>query len=411
MSDPASPVSDPAAPPGPASRPPAPAADAHAALNDPAHDPTRGGVFVTPGGQIVFALILWILSGATAAGALLLLRSFDFASDELAIIARYAAFGVSTILILLSVVFLLVGSIRWALFGARAPRHARLLGVDLRRDLELVHERLLLSETAKKVAYRREDVGLLHKTIRQDIADRDYNAAMVLVEALGGTYGQLKEAESFREEIRAARAAEQERAVEAGVLEMDRLLTRHDFAGARREAARLTRLYPDAPSVDGLGEWVDRAKAQHKRDLEEQFLHAKGRGEIDKAVELMHRLDKLLTPTEAEPFREAAREVFAKKRDNLGLQFKLAVHDKEWTTAVGVGEEIMREFPNSRMADEVRERIGLLRANAAQSGAMPPRPVSPPPPADAALAPSPPAPDSPPASSVPASAAASEPPA
>ena len=57
--------------------------------------------------------------------------------------------------------------------------------------------------------------------------------------------------------------------------------------------------------------------------------------------------------------------MIGKQRDNLGVQFKLAIHDKEWTEAVRVGEGIIKEFPNSRMADEVRELLDLLRERAA----------------------------------------------
>ncbi len=325
----------------------------------------HGGVLGTPRGQIALALFFWILAGATAAAAVIVLRQTEFIDDNQRIVSHYAAYGVSTLFILLSIVMLLIGAIRWALLGPTAPAGIHLGISEMRRDLAQISDRLLLSETAKKVAYRREDVDLLHRTIRQDIAEHDFNAAMVLVENLGSFYGQLPEAEAFRDEIRKLRAADQEAKVEAGILEMDRILSRQDFAGARREANRLIRLYPDANGVEGLNEWVDRAKAQYKADLQTEFLEAKDRGEIDKAVNLMTRLDKLLTPAEAEPFHEAAREVFAKKRDNLGLQFKLAVHDKEWKAAVVAGEEIMGKFPNSRMADEVRELIGVLRNNAA----------------------------------------------
>ena len=352
--------------------PAAASTDSGASAPPPATPEPRGGFFGTPRGQVALALFFWILAGATAAGVLLLLRQTEFETPTQAILARYAGFGVSTFFILLSIVMLLVGSVRWALLGPKALAGEYLGIAEMRRDLSLVNERLLLSETAKKVAFRREDVTLLHRTIRQDIAEHDYNAAMVLVEALGSFYGQLPEAEAFRGEIRKLRAADQEAEVEKGVLEMDRILSRHDFASARREAERLIRLHPDAHGTDGLHEWVDRAKAQYKIDLEAEFMAAKDRGEVDKALDLMTRLDKMLTPAEAEPFREAAREVFAKKRDNMGLQFKLAIQDKEWMTAVSVGEEIMGKFPNSRMAEEVREMIGQLRDNAA--GKTPPPP-------------------------------------
>ena len=65
--------------------------------------------------------------------------------------------------------------------------------------------------------------------------------------------------------------------------------------------------------------------------------------------------------------------MIGKKRENLGVQFKIAVHDKEWLRSVTVGEQIIREFPNTRMADEVRSMLDLLRERAAGQRAAQPR--------------------------------------
>ncbi|MEM8783700.1 MAG: hypothetical protein AAGE65_12715, partial [Planctomycetota bacterium] len=85
----------------------------------------------------------------------------------------------------------------------------------------------------------------------------------------------------------------------------------------------------------------------------------------DGAMKLLKELDKYLQPGEAKQFEEVARGVIGKQRDNLGVQFKLAVHDKEWLNSVRIGEQIIREFPNTRMADEVRGMLDLLRERAA----------------------------------------------
>ena len=51
-------------------------------------------------------------------------------------------------------------------------------------------------------------------------------------------------------------------------------------------------------------------------------------------------------------------------RENLGVQFKLAVNDRRWAEAAGIGDVIIDEFPNTKMADEVRSMIDLLRTRA-----------------------------------------------
>ena len=86
--------------------------------------------------------------------------------------------------------------------------------------------------------------------------------------------------------------------------------------------------------------------------------------------QLLKELDKYLSETEAAPYTEVARGVIGKKKENLGVQFKLAVHDHDWIGAVRVGEQIIREFPNTRMADEVRSMIDLLRNRASEQRAV-----------------------------------------
>jgi len=56
--------------------------------------------------------------------------------------------------------------------------------------------------------------------------------------------------------------------------------------------------------------------------------------------------------------------VFRKKLQQLGVQFALHVHDKSWTEALRIGRQITDEFPNTRMAAEVRERLPILEEKA-----------------------------------------------
>ena len=104
---------------------------------------------------------------------------------------------------------------------------------------------------------------------------------------------------------------------------------------------------PESSGKKGKG------KASHKRE------------EIPTPAELLRELDGYLTPTEAGPLQEVARGVIGKMRDNLGARFKLAVSDHRWDDAVAVGGQIMADFPNTRMAQEVRDILPTLRDKAA----------------------------------------------
>ncbi|MEX2214039.1 MAG: hypothetical protein WD768_07925 [Phycisphaeraceae bacterium] len=223
---------------------------------------------------------------------------------------------------------------------------------------------LMLSDTAKRIIYRERDRQALRRAIREDIDKRDYEGALTMVAMMSQVYGHRIEAEQFRSEIEVARAVEQEKKIDEAIRNVDQMIARHDFEAAIIEAGKVERVYAESERVDNLRKHVREAKDRYKHELERKFLEAAGRDDIEVAMELMKELDKYLNEGEAAPFLETARGVIGKKRQNLGVQFKLAVHDRDWTAAVRVGEQIIREFPNSKMAGEVRAVVDELRARA-----------------------------------------------
>ena len=56
--------------------------------------------------------------------------------------------------------------------------------------------------------------------------------------------------------------------------------------------------------------------------------------------------------------------MFRAKLHQLGVQFAIRVTEENWPEAITVGETIIAEFPNTRMAQEVREKVDMLRARA-----------------------------------------------
>ncbi len=85
--------------------------------------------------------------------------------------------------------------------------------------------------------------------------------------------------------------------------------------------------------------------------------------ETDRSLEILRELDMYLTPNEALALQEAAKDVFRTKLHNLGVQFTLAVSDKRWSSALEIGQQIMKDFPNSRMSVEIRDKLHVLQQN------------------------------------------------
>jgi len=255
--------------------------------------------------------------------------------------------------------FLLVAGSRKRPDASAEPR-------DLAKAVERLVEHSSLSDEARRVIYRRHDRDLLRQAIQEDIAAEDWDAAMVLVKELAERFGYRSDAEEFRARIEQARFDTVQRKVTEAIAHLDDLIVSRRWDQASTEAARIGRLYPDSPRVEGLRHRVEQARMLYKSDLERRFLLAAGENRIDSAMELLRELDAYLTEDEAEPFREVARGVIGKARDNLGAQFKLAVQDRRWDRASQIGDQIIDQFPNSRMAQEVRGMLDSIRARLRQ---------------------------------------------
>jgi hypothetical protein len=239
----------------------------------------------------------------------------------------------------------------------------------LAREVAQLSEQAALSDDARRVLNRRRERQLLRDAIIQDIEAEDWDAAMVLVKELAERFGYRADAEEFRQQIEHARFETVQRRVDEAIAHLDALIVQRHWDQGLVEAARIGRLYPDTPRVDGLRHRVEQARHAYKVDLERRFLHAAQEERIDEAMDLLRELDAYLTEAEAGPFREVARGVIGKARENLGVQFKLALQDRRWNDAAGVGERIIEQFPNSRMAQEVRGMLESIKARSVGVGA------------------------------------------
>jgi tetratricopeptide (TPR) repeat protein len=264
---------------------------------------------------------------------------------------------------------LTMGPAALTLAAAFSDRRQRLLTdrvEELTRNVKMLADQASLSNDARRVLNRRAERDLLRLAIEEDIESRNWDAAMVLVKELAENFGYRTDAEEFRQKIERAREQTLERDVADSITYLDSLIINRRWDSALADAARIQRLYPDSPRVEGIKTRVEQARASYKAELEGKFQAAAAEGRADEALSVLRELDFYLTPQEAEPLREAARGVIGKARDRLGEQFKQAVQDKRWAEAVRIGERIMAEFPNTRMASEVRDVIDGIRIRASE---------------------------------------------
>jgi hypothetical protein len=248
--------------------------------------------------------------------------------------------------------------------GIFAPVNERLQHLSVL--LNQVSEQQLISERAKAIAFRESERDALRRAIREEMAKRDWDAALSLVNDIEAAFGYKAEADRFREEINASREAEVRRHVSEAIAVIDGQCQMEQWTAALREAERVMAAFPWDPQAQNLPAEIESRRQAHKKQLLDSWHDAVNRHDVDGSIEILKKLDLYLTPAEAESMQETARQVFKDKLLLLGQQFTLAVRDHRWHEAIQLGETIAREFPNSRMAEEVREKMGLLRERASE---------------------------------------------
>ncbi|MBL8877510.1 MAG: hypothetical protein JNG88_00195 [Phycisphaerales bacterium] len=231
--------------------------------------------------------------------------------------------------------------------------------------LRTIAESISLSDWAKRVVHREKDFEFLRDTIHSAAIRQDWEAAEHLIKDMEEQLGYHEEAARLRDEVTQARHATTEDRVTAALSRFEKLCVAHKWDQARREADRLRALFPGDPRIASLGFDIESRRQQVKRDLLGQYEDAIQVNDVDKAHDLLFELDHYLTPQEAAQLKDSARAVFKGKLEQMRVEFSLAVSDKRFETAIDVGEDLIREFPNTRYAREIRDMMPLLRQRAA----------------------------------------------
>jgi hypothetical protein len=232
--------------------------------------------------------------------------------------------------------------------------------------LNQVSEQQLISERAKAIAFRESEREALRRAIREEIGRKDWEAALTLAGEIETVFGYKLEADRLRQEIAAGREAEVRRQVAEGAAAIERYCKAEQWIPAAREAERLKSVFPEDAQSQRLPQDVESRRQGVKKELLANWEAAVTRHDVDGSIEILKRLDLYLSPQEAGPVAERARQVFKDKLLLLGQQFAMAVKEHGWAEAIRLGETIMSEFPNTRMAQEVREKMELLRQRAVE---------------------------------------------
>jgi hypothetical protein len=223
-----------------------------------------------------------------------------------------------------------------------------------------------LSERAKAIAFRDADRQALREAVFDKLQQQDFNTTYGIIDEIAHSTGYQELAEQLRAQADRYRDATDTERVNQVISHIEKLLDDHQWAKASAQIERLIVAAPKAEKAKAMRQKLFDRKDERKKILLNAWDDAVKRQATDRSLEILRELDLYLTPNEGLALQEAARDVFKTKLHNLGVQFSLAVSGNLWEKAVNIGQQIVRNFPNSKMAEEIREKMEILKQKVKQ---------------------------------------------
>jgi uncharacterized membrane protein YfbV (UPF0208 family) len=230
-------------------------------------------------------------------------------------------------------------------------------------ELTHINHSTRVSETAKAIAFRDEDRQSLREAVFDKLQQQDFVAANQLIDEIAQRPEYKDLAEQLRAQARRYHDATDQERMNQVIAHIERLLDTCQWAKASTQIEGLIKAHPDNERAKAMRQVLLDKKQQRKRILLAAWDDAVKAQETDRSLEILKELDFYLTPNEGSALQEAARDVFRTKLHNLGVQFAIAVTEKQWGGALDVGRQIIKDFPNSKMSEEIRGKLDVLTQN------------------------------------------------
>ena len=230
-------------------------------------------------------------------------------------------------------------------------------------ELTQINHITRVSEMAKSIVFRDADQQSLREAVFDRLQAKDFDGANEIIEQIARRPEYKELAEQLRAQAGHYHDATDHERFEQVAAHIEKLLDDHHWARASAQIEGLIKTYPESERARALRQDLLDRKQQRKRVLLATWDDAVKRQETDRSLDILRELDFYLTPNEALALQEAARDVFRTKLHNLGVQFAIAVTERQWGGALDIGQQIINDFPNSKMSEEIRGKLNILEQN------------------------------------------------
>ena len=232
-----------------------------------------------------------------------------------------------------------------------------------------ISEQQLLSDRARSVAFRDKDREAIRTAINEELMQGEWESAFALADQFEKAFGSKTEADRFRAEITHRRNIGMGQQIDEVMQVIDRHTKGEQWSAALREAEKLLAQLPSNEQVKRLPQEIEHRRQAHKQQLVQTWHEASARHDWDGAIEILRNSTPTSPPQRPSRCRKRSATSSRKSSTTWVASSQLSSARRKWTDAIRLGEQIQSDFPNSRIAQEVKEKMESLR----------PEPPNPPP--------------------------------
>jgi hypothetical protein len=285
---------------------------------------------------------------------------------EQAVAVRNLVFLLGSLIFLIALLTILsqVAGIVGALRDSSAKMEEATKALEnIRNGLNQINHSTRISEPVKAIAFRDEDRQSLRDAVFEKLKQIDFEGAYEIIDEIGNHSGYRALAGELRTQVDNYRNASEEERIDQAIEHVEMLFRRCHWSKASLQVEGLIQEHPHSEKAKAMRQQLIDRKGERKKILLAAWDDAVQQQETDRSIEILKELDMYLTPNEGLALQEAAKDAFKTKLHNMGVQFGMAISDKKWSRALEIGQQIIRDFPNSRMSGEIREKLNVLQQN------------------------------------------------
>ena len=221
-----------------------------------------------------------------------------------------------------------------------------------------------LSDTAKEIVFRDSEQMELGEAVLTKLHQHEFDEAESMINAMS-EYPKYKDlANRLKRMTVKYRSATEEGRVNQIIAHIEDLFEQKLWIQAAAQIENLLKTFSYSDKAKTMPARLRQRKDRQKRELLADWDLAVREKNTDRGLEILKELDMYLSPNEALALRESASSVFKTKLHNMGVEFSVAVAEQNWKKAFETGRDIVQNFPNSRMAAEIRSKLDILSERA-----------------------------------------------